>query len=414
MNAAPAAVGGEERSPRPLAIRLLNRIGRSAPSAPSLDPAALIARAERATGLSDWGDYDFREGLQVLTRSLAQDSQLNTIGRVLLREYLHRTLSNRLLLRRDLLAHPEILDVEVRRPLFIVGLPRTGSTMLQRLLARDPAVRSLQTWEMFHPSPPPEAATYLSDPRIKQTARRLKSLDWMAPDFATAHELVAGEPEECVGLLQATMKTAAYELMARIPSYERWFDQQDLRAAYADYRVQLQHLQWRHPKDHWVLKSPFHIYGLEALLDTFPDAVIVQTHRDPAQVMPSLCSLFSVMHTLTSDNAPLQELGPNILSRISGVNDRTIELRERIGDARFADVGYRAMVADPLKAIGEIYERFGYGFTPQAQQAMLSWKDANPQHKRGRHQYTLEQFGLTEAAVDRQFARYRERFHQHL
>jgi hypothetical protein len=413
MNADATTVGGEPLSTRPLAIRLLNRLGRVADK-PKLDAATLVARAERATGLSDWGDYDFHSGLQVLAQSLEQDAQLNTIGRLLLREYLHRTLCNRLLVRRDLLQHPEIRDVEVKRPLFIVGLPRTGSTMLQRMLSRDPAVRSLQTWEMFHPSPPPESATYQTDPRIAQTARRLKSLDWMAPDFATAHEVVAGEPEECLGLQQATMTTPAFELMARIPSYERWFDQQDLRAAYGEYRLQLQHLQWKHSKDHWVLKSPFHIYGLEALLATFPDAVIVQTHRDPAQIMPSLCSLFSVMHTLTSDHASLTELGPHALARIGGVNDRTIDLRERIGDARFVDVGYRALVSDPLKAIGEIYARFGYDFAPTAQQAMRDWQQNNPQHKRGRHHYTLQQFGLTEAAVDRQFARYRERFKQHL
>lgn len=413
MSAAPNAVGGEPGASRPLLLRMLNRVGRTA-AKPSLDADALIARAERATGLRDWGDYEFREGLKVLTRSLEQEAQLNTIGRLMLRDYLHRTISNRLLLRRDLLAHPQIREVEVKRPLFIVGLPRTGSTMLQRMLARDPAVRSLQTWEMMHPSPPPEAASYQTDPRIKQVERRLKTLDWMAPDFATAHELVAGEPEECVGLLQTTMQTAAFELMARVPSYEQWFDRQDLRGAYADYKAQLQHLQWQHPKDHWVLKSPFHIFGLEALLATFPDAVIVQTHRDPAQVLPSLCSLYSVMHTLTSDHASMTELGPHTLTRISAVNDRTIDLRERIGDARFADVGYRALVSDPLKTIGEIYERFGYDFTPAAQQAMRDWKDANPQHKRGKHQYTLAQFGLTEAAVDRQFARYKERFQQHL
>ncbi|WP_428309399.1 sulfotransferase family protein [Hydrocarboniphaga sp.] len=413
MSAAPNAVGGEPGASRPLLLRALNRVGRAA-ARPRLDAGALIARAERATGLRDWGDYEFREGLEVLTRSLEQEAQLNTIGRLMLRDYLHRTISNRLLLRRDLLANPQIAQVEIKRPLFIVGLPRTGSTMLQRLLARDPAVRSLQTWEMMHPSPPPEAATYDSDPRIKQVARRLKTLDWMAPDFATAHELVAGEPEECVGLLQTTMATSAYELMARIPSYEQWFDQQDLRKAYADYRAQLQHLQWQHPKDHWVLKSPFHIFGLEALLATFPDAVIVQTHRDPSQVLPSLCSLYSVMHSLTSDHASMTELGPHTLARTSAVNDRTIDLRERIGDARFVDIGYRALISDPLKAVGEIYERFGYDFTPAAQQAMRDWKDANPQHKRGKHQYTLEQFGLTGAAVDRHFARYKERFQQHL
>lgn len=410
MNAPPARGTPPRTNGRPLAIRALNALGRIGGARPALDSQALIRRAERATGLSDWGAYRFREGLDALTASLRDEARLNTIGRVMLREYLHRILSNRLKIERDLREHPQIREVAIRRPLFIVGLPRTGSTLLQRLLARDPGVRSLQTWEMMFPSPPPESATYDTDPRIRQTARRLQTLDWMAPDFATAHELIAGEPEECISLLQNTLTTAAFELMARIPSYEAWFDRQDLRPAYADYRTQLQHLQWRHQKDHWVLKSPFHLYGIGALLEVFPDAVIVQTHRDPAEVLPSLCSLFSVMHTLTSDATDLRQLGPHCLQRIGSVNDRAISLRERVGNHRFFDVSYRQLVTDPFSVVEQIYARFDYTLSEPALAAMRGWRQANPQHKRGQHRYTLEEFGLTAAAVDRGFANYSERF----
>lgn len=372
--------------------------------------------AERKTGLSDWGteSQDFRPGLNALMESLEHDAELNTLGRVMMRSYVQRLLENRLKIARDLREHAEIHKVEIRRPLFIVGFPRTGSTLLQRLLARDPGVRSLQTWEMMLPSPPPETASYASDPRIKISDRRVKALNWMAPEFAIAHELVAGEPEECVSLLQTSLVNSSFELMARIPGYRRWLLEQDQHAPYRYYRQQLQLLQWKHPKDHWVLKSPFHLLGIEALMDVFPDAVIVQTHRDPARVMPSLCSLFNVMHQLTSDQADPKQLGPSMLELLGWADDRAIDLRERIGDERFFDVSYRDLVSDPFETVRSIYTRFGYSLSAEAVTAMQAWHRENQQHKHGVHRYSLEMFGLSTEMVERRFARYNARFKDYL
>lgn len=378
-----------------------------------LDPDQLMRAAERRTRLSDWGDAPFREALERLLESANCDAQLNATGRLLIRNYVNRILDNRLKIERDLQQHPAILDEEIRRPVFIVGLPRTGSTLLQRLLARDPQARSLQTWEMLFPSPPPEAATYDCDPRIAVTEKRLKMLDWMAPEFASAHELVAGEPEECVSLLQNTLQTYCFDLFGEFSTYRDWLASRPQLETYAYYRMQLQLLQFKTDKDHWVLKSPFHLWGLDALLKTFPDAIIIQTHRDPVQVTPSLCSLFSVMHRLCSDATELESLGPVWLERLAQANEIAIDLRQT-EDERFIDLGYRELVSNPIKAARTIYERCGYTLSPTALTAMQSWMQSNPQHKRGKHHYTLEMFGLDTPRVEQRFARYRERFAEFL
>lgn len=403
------------RRPRaPAALRWLNaagrRYGHDGADWVRIDADELIARAERGTGLSDWGDEPLHEPLQVLCRSFEHDAGLNLGGRIVVRNYLTRLLSNRLRMQRDFRAHPQILDVEIRRPVFIVGLPRTGSTLLQRLLARDPQVRSLQTWEMLFPSPPPEEASYSTDPRIRRTAFRLGLLAWGAPDFVTAHELAVGEPEECVGLLQTTLVSSAYELMNELEGYRAWFAGQDLTAPYRYYKRQLQLLAWRMPRDHWVLKCPVHLFGVEALLKVFPDARLIQTHRDPVSVMPSVCSLFSVVQTLISDHADPRVLGKDWLERWARGCDDVMALRARGAEPHFIDVAYKRMISEPFTVVRELYEGDGRALSAEAEAAMRAWLGRNPQHKHGQHRYRLEDYGLSAAAVNQRFARYRERF----
>ncbi|MEC9357021.1 MAG: sulfotransferase [Pseudomonadota bacterium] len=402
-------------APGPLPVRMLNAAGhRLGNSWIGLDPDDMVARAERSTRLSDWGEDKFRDALDRLLESARSEARLNAMGRLMIRNYVGRILENRLKVERDLKAYPSILSEEIRRPVFIVGLPRTGSTLLQRLLARDPAVRSLQTWETMYPSPPPEPSTYDCDPRIPLTDKRLKMLDWLAPGFAAAHELVAGEPEECVGLLQTSLKSYCFDLFGDFASYRSWLDEDDQRATYAYYRKLLQLLQWGYPKDHWVLKSPFHLWGLDALLETFPDAIIVQTHREPVQVTPSLCSLLSVTHRLCSDSAQPEAMGPIWLERLAAAMETVMNARERVGEDRFVDISYRRLAASPVKVASELNDRFGFALSSTAVTAMRAWLGSNQQHKRGVHHYTLESFGLDARRVNQAFARYRKRFADYL
>ena len=393
---------------RPALISWLNELGSLLGLGPrvSLEVEELIHQAQRSTGLSDWGDEDVRPALEILTRSLKEESNLSTVGRIIFRSYLNRLLSNRLKIQRDLTQMPEIRHMEVKRPLFIIGLPRTGSTLLQRLLARDPSVRSLQTWEMMCPSPPPAQETYLTDTRRRDAERRLKLLNWMAPEFASVHEWTAGEPEECLSLLQATLVSIVFEMMAPVPSYSQWLETQDLHQPYQYYRQQLQLLQYRMRGDHWVLKSPIHLFALKEVLEIFPDARIIMTHRDPVKILPSICSYFAVLYKLHCRDVDLTTLGPYWLEKWAAANDAAIDLREKVGNDRFLDVDYRRLVKEPFGVVKEIYDHFDYELSPEALDAMTRWHANNPQHKHGVHQYSLEQFGLTAEQVDRRFARY--------
>ncbi|MDB5968160.1 MAG: hypothetical protein JWQ90_610 [Hydrocarboniphaga sp.] len=414
-----AAQNSIYRAPHaPVLLKGLNAAGRAwgrdGAAWVRLDTDDLIRRAQASTGLSDWGDEPLREPLEVLCHSFENDARLNLGGRIVVRNYLKRLLENRLRMQRDFTQHPEILDVEIHRPVFIVGLPRTGSTLLQRLLARDPAVRSLATWEMIFPSPPPDDASIATDPRIARAAFRIKMMNWGAPDFVTAHELVVDEPEECVGLLMTTLISNAYELMNDLSGYRSWFGQQDQRGSYRYFKRQLQLLGWRRPRDHWVLKCPVHLFGIKALLDVFPDATLVQTHRDPVSVMPSVCSLFSVVQTLLSDYADPRLLGSDWVERWAQGCDDASTLRAAGAEPRFVDVAYKQMISDPFVAVRDIYAARGETFTPEAEAAMRRWLAGNPQHKHGKHQYRLEDYGLTADQVNTRFASYRERFAAYL
>lgn len=402
----------QKHADRPALISWINDLGEvlGLGERVSLDVEDLIRQAENSTGLKDWGEGNFREGLEVLTRSLKEESNLSTVGRIIFRSYLSRMLTNRLNIQRDLTRYPEIATTRVSRPLFIIGLPRTGSTLLQRLLSRDPSVRSLQTWEMMRPSPPPTPETYHSDPRRKDAERRLKLLNWMAPEFASVHEWTAGEPEECLSLLQATLVSIVFEMMAPVPSYGTWLETQDLHAPYQYYRHQLQLLQYHLRGDHWVLKSPIHLFALKEVLEIFPDAHIIMTHRDPVKILPSICSYFAVLYKLHCRDVDLTTLGPYWLEKWGAANDAAIQLREEVGNDRFLDVDYRRLVKEPFGVVQEIYDHFGYNLTDDAMGAMKQWHANNPQHKHGVHQYSLEQFGLTAEQVHRRFARYVEHF----
>ncbi len=406
---------GHYRRPRtPAPIRALNWLGRSVGRDGAawikIDPQQLIQQAEKTTGLRDWGKEPLMEPLSVLCASLNNEARPNVVGRMVMRQFLGRILEYRLLMQRDFAQHPEILDVEIRRPVFITGLPRTGSTLLQRLMARDPDVRWLATWEMMFPSPPPDDATVATDPRIKLADRRLKMLNWAAPDFVMAHELAVGEPEECISLLQSTLVSNAYELMNELAGYRAWFKEQDLADPYRYYKRQLQLLAWKRPRDHWVLKCPVHLFALDAILEVFPDATIIQTHRDPVTVMPSVCSLFSVVQTLLSDYADPRVLGKEWLDRWAQACDDAIDLRARVGDERFIDIAYKETVRNPIATVRSIYERRDEPFTPAAEAAMQGWMQQNPQHKHGKHVYRLEDYGLNESMVRQRFGRYREHF----
>jgi hypothetical protein len=282
---------------------MLNRLGLRLVS---LDEQHLLDAARRATGLDDFGDADFREPLRRLLDALESEADLTLLGRIAAHRDLHGLLTNRLWLVEDRKQNPGIAAERIVAPIFIVGLPRTGSTALHHLLAQDPDTRAAQAWEVMYPSPPPTRATYETDPRIARAAGQLRWLDWLAPDFKTIHPVGARLPLECIAIMSASFLAARFQTTYNVPSYEAWLATQDMRPAYAFHRRFLQHLQWRAPGARWVLKAPSHVFAFDALLDTYPDARILQTTATPWRPWrqwPASAPCFTA-HSAGSDTRP--------------------------------------------------------------------------------------------------------------
>jgi hypothetical protein len=403
------------RKGRPLPIRLINAAGRAASRlgvrAPSLDEGALLAAARKETGLGDFGSDSFRPGLRKLIESLEGEAALNAIGRLAARGQLVGLLAGRLRLVEHRQRHPELADEEIRRPLFVLGLPRTGTTILYGLLAQDPAHRSPLSWEVAFPCPPPETATYDTDPRIEQTERQLGQIERLVPGFNAVHPMGARLPQECVAMLAVHFHSIQFMASYNVPSYGEWLVRQDMRPAYRFHREFLQHLQSRYPGERWVLKTPAHLSTIDALLEEYPDAMLVQTHRDPVDVIASVGSLECMLRSATSDDIDPHYVGRQQLELWSRILRRGMAARDRLPepDRVFCDVHFADLLADPIDCVRRIYDHFGLELTGEADQRMRRFLADHAQDKHGVHRYTLETFGLSAEEVSRQFQDYCER-----
>lgn len=395
--------------PLPLPIRALNA---TRLRWPRLDEAALLARARRATGLDDVGDAWFRTPLRALLASLEGEAALTPFGRLIARADLVRLLTNRLRMTDVLARHPDITRAPVARPLFVVGLPRTGTSILHELLAQDPANRVPMSWEVMHPYPPPERATYASDARIAAVEKHLAGVDRVLPGFKAMHPMGAELPQECVALTAHDFASMLFSTTHRVPTYQAWLDAADLRPVYASHRRQLQYLQWRCPAEHWVLKSPGHLWALDALLREYPDAQIVQTHRDPLKVVASLSSLVATLRGMASDAIDRAAIGAEWTARLADGLARATAVRDRWPAAAPApfDVQFADLLRDEIGMVRRIYAHVGRRLSPEAEQRMRAFLAANPRDKHGAHRYTLADAGLDPAVERARYAAYQQRF----
>jgi len=405
-----------ERPHRPLFVRLYDWLARRLDwcglELSQLTEASILKAARREAKLSDFGDERFRDPLRRIIDSCHETGRLSPFGRLIIRRRLVEMVANRLKIDDNLRRHPEILDVQVRRPLLVTGLPRTGTTLLYNLLAQDPKGRPLLLWEATWPSPPPDRATRDSDPRIKQARSLVKQAYWLAPQLPAVHELNPDGPEECLSLTLHSFVSPGFSMLADVSSYEEWLRElgfEEKVAAYEYYRRQLQLLQWRCSADHWVLKSPVHLAGLDALLTVIPDACVVQTHRDPAKAIPSVCSLFAIVRGMGTNRLDLHALGARAAEICAELLDRATNARESFPDRVF-DVHYADLVSDPIQTVHRIYERFGYERNDQMDAGMAQWLTDNGQDKHPTHRYDLAQFGLDLTTINDRFGPYCERF----
>ena len=394
----------------PLAVWLVNQCGevlhrlRLRPI--DLSRERLMATARKQTGLADWGEEDFLTPLTVLLDAYEREADLSLLGRLIVQKNITRLLANRLRIQSDFTCHPEILQQPVNKPLFIIGLPRTGTTLLFNLLDQDPRARTPLWWELLQPSPPPEQATRHTDPRIALAERMAQQTDRFIPAMRSVHATSATALEECYLIFQIMFSTCFFSLMYNVPSYSEWLMRCDMVSAYRYFRSVLQLLQWRTPGEHWTLKSPHHLFYIDALLEIFPDACIVHTHRDMAKAIGSSCSLMAMLRQMNSRNADPAAVGSAVFDELATGVDRAMEVRKHADMGRFCDVHYGDLMADPKGQVRKIYDYFDYPFDEQMSVGMDHWLNENRQNKHGVHRYSLAQFGLSTYQIRERFAEY--------
>ncbi len=381
----------------------------------AFDERALLQEAERTTGLSDFGDPAFREPLRVLLGSLRDEAPLNATGIAMLRGRVLESLVTRLRTEDWIRRNPEIEREEIRAPIVVVGQTRTGTTMLHRLLASDPRHHGPLWWEVRFPAPLPGTRWDAPDPRIPIAEAEVAGILAADPEQASIHPWDAQAPDEEIMLLEHAFLSHVPESFTNLPTYRAWIDAQDWTPAYATLRRFLQFLQWQKRKrgalrERWVLKTPGHLGYLDTLLAVFPGALIVQTHRDPVQTIPSAASLNRSLWRLASDDVDERLAGRQWQQRMAWAVARSLASRERIPAAQLADVWFQDALGDPLGVVEKIYARFGIAFGAEARAALEQWLRDNRRDKRPPHEYTLEEFGMTEAQIRSDFAEYRRRF----
>jgi hypothetical protein len=370
----------------------------------------LIDAACSRTGLDDFGVDTWREGFEVLVRSTNDDAALSAMGEDVIAGQLVGNLVNRLQVEDWYRQHPEIDDQEIVAPLFGLSLPRTGSTALSFLLALDPARRSLRTWEAGTPCPPPETATEHTDPRIAEAQAGIEMQEQLFPDFVGMLPASATGPQECILIMAFEFRSQVFEGMARIPTYSEWLLACDMEPAYRYHKRVLKLLQWRCPPTRWWLKTPSHMHAITALDAVYPDARFVMTHRDIASVIPSVAAVMSALGGMLSDRPDPVYLGHHNADVWETSLRRTMAFRDAGAEARFFDIGFADMQADPLAAIGRLYDWLGDELTDEARRRMAQWWDANSRERHGSHRYRAEDYGLDVGELRERFRFYTERF----
>jgi len=371
---------------------------------------ALHDAARSATGLADFGDEAYLEGLRVLLRSWDEDADLSPVGRAASWDLAHDALVARLRSEEGWKRHPECLSLPIRRPLFVVGLPRTGSTALHRLLACDPRVQGLELWLTRSPKPRPPRDEWARDPDFAELDAALRAQFASQPGLRAIHEMDAGAPDECWRLNNQLFASTSFECLARVPSYSRWWAGVDMRPAYRRHRDQLRLIGSREPGKRWLCKDASHLFAVDALLEAYPDACIVQTHRDPARVIPSVCSLNRAFRVGTDRAFDAHGHGADQLEFWARGILGALAVRRASDPKQFFDLDFREIDADPFGAVQRIYAHFGFELSPEAESAMRRHCHANPRGKHGTHAYSAEEFGLDGALIRERFADYLEAF----
>nr|WP_242460409.1 sulfotransferase [Mycobacterium paragordonae] len=377
------------------------------------DAAAMLAEAQRKESLTDWGPGEFERPLRVLLTDYER-ADLNPIGTHILRSGIVHSLRMRLRAQEWIRRHPEILDEQVAAPIVVVGMMRSGTTLVQRLLAADPRFLCAYGWEVVEVAPKLDETFTGTDPRIAiSEAREAKSRE-LAPDLFTIHPMYAREAEEEIVFLADAFLSHVPESGAQLPHYRSWLDQQNFTPAYDHLHRMLQFLQWQKRRrgvhgERWVLKSPAHLGYLNVLRARFPGLHLVHMHRDPRTTIASGASLNATLHAMHADDVDAHRVGAEWLQRMGWTNDRAMAVRDQWDPLCVTDIQFDDAVADPIRQVSRVYEAIGVPLTDQAQQAMRHWLQVRPRED-ARPPYRLADYGLCPEQIDERFTLYNKRF----
>lgn len=377
--------------------------------------ADLLAEAQANAGLSDFGPDEFRPALAKLLYSLREEAPLNALGRTILRARILESLETRLQIQDWISRHPEILEEEIVAPIVIIGQMRTGTTMLQRIIASDPRNYAAMWWETRFPAPHPDTDWSQPDPRIPIAEAEVAAILEADPRQASIHPWDAQAPDEEIMLLEHSFLSHVPEAFCNVPTYRSWLTEQDWTPSYQYLKKLLQSLQWQKRqrgdvRERWVLKTPGHLGYIDTLFDVFEGARVILTHRDPLDTVPSAASMNTSYWALYGDLAEANVAGLQWQERMAWGTKRAMVSRERYAADRFVDIWFRDVLKDPIGEIERAYEVFGIEMTDAARAGMEKWRADNPRDKRPPHEYTLEQYGLTEEGIKEAFADYRAKF----
>jgi hypothetical protein len=376
------------------------------------DRDRLVTEAAAIAGSDDFGDDTWQEGLDILLDGLDREARLHELGVEIAAAGVTEYLANRAGITAWRAAHPAVADGTVDHPIFIVGQPRTGTTILYDLLALDPDLRAPLTWEIDKPLPPPDTATRDTDPRIDEVDAVLAMADSLIPGFTTFHPMGARLAQECVRITGGDFRSMIFPVQYRVPTYNQWLlHDADVAPAYRWHRQFLQHLQSADPAPQWLLKSPAHLWDLDALAAEYPDAVIVQTHRDPLKVITSVSALSAHLRRMASDDVDLTEISAAYADDIFVGLDRGMDARARrvIPPERIVDVHFQQFVADPIETVREIYAALGRDLDEPTEQCMRAFLAEHPgDGGGGGTRYRFADTGLDAGALRERAARYQD------
>ncbi len=393
-------------------LKLLNGVGKALARAgivlPSLKSEVIEQQAMERAGLDDWGSDSFREPLERYVDAIEAEAKLNTFGRLAVKEMLIRSLVSRLKLTDWHNQHPAIAKEVIHQPWIILGLPRTGTSLLSILLGLNPMARPLLHWEAATPVPPADMATAAEDERIAQCNAHLEELFRINPAIRAMHPFGAMLAEECTALFMYDLRTLGVESQAYVPSYGKWLASADMSPAYRVHKQTLQALQAAQPTEQWVLKSPNHLWCLEHMLAAYPDARIIWTHRTPADIVTSLASLTNTLQRPFTSQQNHQAVANGWKGKISDAISKSTAYDNSRSDKWCFHLRYEDLMRNPAAAMESIFDHFGLALGSLHQQRISRWLDYRPKDVYGKHQYDAGDFGWTRQQLSAEFRDYQQ------